>query len=153
MIALPPWGRFGRVTCINWHNWRELNDFLTSNEYRVFILDGAEVTDQASFFAKVCEQLPQDPELGGYPKWDALVDSVWGGLATLQEERIALVWTHTDRMLEHGLPVLLQAISCFEQLADQLKSRETDEGCSHPAVLQVFLIGGDDNFPMLTLPE
>lgn len=138
---------------MNWHNWRDLNDFLASHQYHVFILDGAEVTDEASFFAKVGEQLPQDPTLGRCPNWDAFIDSVWGGLASLPEDRVALVWTHAERMLEQGLPDLLEAASCFESLAGRLKSRVTDEGCFRPVVLNVFLVGTGDNFPIFTLPE
>ncbi|PYS30269.1 MAG: hypothetical protein DMF75_16190, partial [Acidobacteria bacterium] len=97
-----------------------------------------------AFFIEAARILPQDPPLIGNINWDALTDSLWGGLAELGKERVALIWTNAQRMLEHGLQDLLIANGCFEHIASTMAT--TKYGISRPIMLVVFLVGEGNNF-------
>ncbi|MCX5395334.1 barstar family protein [Streptomyces sp. NBC_00094] len=59
----------------------------------VFTLATAGRTDKEAFFGAVREALPLDPSLGTFRMvWDALSDSVWGGLHELKSPRVVIVW-------------------------------------------------------------
>ncbi|MFD8207617.1 hypothetical protein ACFV2S_14670 [Streptomyces sp. NPDC059695] len=58
----------------------------------VFTLSTAGRTDKEAFFGAVQETLPLDPPLGPHMVWDALSDSVWGGLHELKSPRVVIVW-------------------------------------------------------------
>ncbi|MFH8394643.1 barstar family protein [Streptomyces sp. NPDC018036] len=59
----------------------------------VFMLSTAGRTDKEAFFEAVRETLPLDPPLGtSRMMWDALSDSVWGGLHALKLPRVVIVW-------------------------------------------------------------
>jgi hypothetical protein len=142
---------FGKMRVINFVNQDSLDDLrqlLHQHGFRMIDLDGQNITDADSFFAATAEQLPQDPELVGQKaNWDALLDSLWGGLVLLEENRVALLWLHADRMLHQGLPDLLIATEVLRDLARQVST--TEHGGSHPILLQIFLVGGGENFKPL----
>lgn len=58
----------------------------------VFTLSTAGLTDKEAFFEAVREALPLDPPLGPHMVWDALSDSVGGGLHELKSPRVVIVW-------------------------------------------------------------
>ncbi|MFG2434553.1 hypothetical protein [Streptomyces sp. NPDC048508] len=59
----------------------------------VFTLSTAGRTDKEAFFGAVRETLPLDPPLRTFRMvWDALSDSVWGGLHALETPRVVIVW-------------------------------------------------------------
>ncbi|MGW6286356.1 barstar family protein [Streptomyces sp. NPDC055107] len=58
----------------------------------VFTLRTAGRTDKEAFFAAVQGALPLDPVLGPRMAWDALSDSVWGGLHELKSPHVVIVW-------------------------------------------------------------
>ncbi|MEU5683689.1 barstar family protein [Streptomyces venezuelae] len=59
----------------------------------VFTLSTDGRTDKEAFFGAVRETLPLDPPLGTHRMvWDALSDSLWGGLHELTSSRVVIVW-------------------------------------------------------------
>src|SRR6266849_4353557 len=50
------------------------------------------------FFEGVRGVFPLDPPLGGALNWDALNDSLWGGLDSLKDDRIVIVWPDASHM-------------------------------------------------------
>jgi len=133
------------INFVNRVSLDELRLFLRENKFRVFESEGRGVRDKGSFFARAIETLPQDPELvAGDPNWDALVDSLWGGLARLDDSRVAILWLEVEKMLERGVPDLLVAACCFQRLASEVS--KTEHGFPHPMLLTVFLVGDGENF-------
>ncbi|MCC6699390.1 MAG: barstar family protein [Candidatus Hydrogenedentes bacterium] len=65
----------------------------------LFKLDGKRVADKAAFFDCVRSCLPMDPPLEGNSSWDALSDSLWGGLDALEVRKILIVWTDARIMM------------------------------------------------------
>lgn len=135
------------VNCINSESLERLRQFLRQNNWRVFEIDGSDIEDKPSLLAKVADHLPHEPDLIARDSWDAWVDTLWGGLAGLNEERVAFVWTHAERMLVRGLPDLLTAVECIQNLASDVST--ADYGFPRPMLLRLFLVGEGDNFKPL----
>ena len=80
----------------------ELVAKLRAEGWPVYVIDGAPASG-AALHEAVRASLPQDPPLGPTPHWDALLDSVWGGIGALGEKRVAIVWLGSSQ-LERGDP-------------------------------------------------
>lgn len=139
---------FGIINCVQSADEARLRVLLQSENVRIFVLQGAHVHDAASFLRQVGLDLPREPDLEP-GNWDGFVDCLWGGLAELDSSHVAILWTDAHRMLEGGLPDLLTAISCFEQVARSLYAPESN--LPSPMTLQVFLLGDGTNFPPLAV--
>jgi hypothetical protein len=58
-----------------------------------------EITDKASFFDAMCAGCPLDPPLMRVRLvWDALSDSLWGGLDALEADKVAVLWPQSGTM-------------------------------------------------------
>ncbi|MFF4061038.1 barstar family protein [Streptomyces sp. NPDC001668] len=58
----------------------------------MFVLATDGRVDRETFFHAVRETLPLDPPLAGTRSWDALSDSLWEGLRTLESPHVVIVW-------------------------------------------------------------
>jgi hypothetical protein len=76
-------------------------DELKRHGWSVFELP-SNISTKEDFFEALRCTLPLDPSLHGNRSWDALADSLWGGLDGLQDENIALVWPDAARMEAHS---------------------------------------------------
>lgn len=83
----------------------------------VRVIAGERVHDHASLVDALAAALPLDPPLGGGGSWDALADSLFGGIDALRAGRVALVWPAAWRMrrgspreFETALDVLRQTV-------------------------------------------
>jgi hypothetical protein len=56
------------------------------------------IASKEQFFESVRATLPLDPTLHRNDVWDALSDSVWGGLDSLPEDKILILWPDASRM-------------------------------------------------------
>ncbi len=88
----------GPLACIAANQVHELAEALRQESYRIFVLAGIDST--RSFFDAVRRTIPLDPPLhGANLVWDALVDSVSGGLWDVLEKSIAIIWLDADLLL------------------------------------------------------
>jgi hypothetical protein len=142
-----------KLSIINFANEESLailREFLQQHDFQIFEIDGATVKDGESFIAQAMRKLPQDPPQGpewlpvGEPHWDAFVDSFIGGLAHLESEWVAVVWTSVENMLDYGLSDLIIATSCFEQVIHTVA--QAKYGFPQRMNLFVFLVGKGANF-------
>ena len=74
------------------------------------------------------------------PHWDALSDSLYGGIGALDERRVAVVWLQADVLLAHDAEVLYIALDCFRDAAAALDKPP------EPVELKVFLVGAGPSF-------
>jgi hypothetical protein len=58
-----------------------------------------DITDYDAFFNAIRAQFPQDPLLVSNRSWDALLDSVRGGLHEAEDRRVAIVWPQPEVMI------------------------------------------------------
>jgi len=132
------------ITCIDVECLPKLRQMLDSEGFHVVQLDGEYISDACTFYEQATRILPLDPPIVGAVNWDAFVDSVWGGLDDLGEQKVAVVWTRAENMLRGGLQDLLEIVLSFQHLASLISTREY--GIQHPVRLLVLLVGKGDNF-------
>lgn len=136
--------RFSIVNLINEKYIDELLLNLSEQGYEVLKIDGENIYDAKTFFRTVKEILPFDPPISGKVNWDAFSDSLWEGIMNLGNQKVAIVWTKVDNMLEHGLAGLIDAI---RSLIDVSTSLYNDVEDTERVSLIIFLIGKGNNFP------
>lgn len=56
------------------------------------------MASRESFFDAVRRGLPLDPPLEGSRSWDALSDSLWGGIDGLESDRVVIIWREAAAM-------------------------------------------------------
>lgn len=124
----------------------DLLHYLSTNDFRVYELDGENIFDRNTFNKAICEKLPQDPPL--YPEYrlnlDGFIDSVSGGLLHSENEddsypdHVAIVWNRADKMMKHSKKDFELIIECFQDIIDRVSFIE--HGPLKPVKLLVFLL-------------
>jgi hypothetical protein len=70
-----------------------------ANGAAVYTLTTGEGADKAALFNAVRAALPLDPPLGTFRDvWDALSDSIFGGLALVDASRVVVAWPDAEEM-------------------------------------------------------
>jgi len=82
------------------------------------------ISDMKSFFYEISRVLPLDPQVHFPVNWDAIADSLWEGLYTIDAERIAL-FLQIEQQFASELTVV---IDVFEQVSEQLSDPEPTLG-------------------------
>ncbi len=108
---------------------------LTEAGYRLAVLDGARIVDEASFFQQVAPALGLPEFFGG--NWDAYNDSLWGLCGSL-----AVLWRDCDRSFEGDAQTLFSAVMGLMD-AGLEPARERGEETFR---LAVFLFGSGPGF-------
>jgi hypothetical protein len=133
---------FAPVTCVAQVDLAQLEEALAGYGFAVIGLDGKLVRDKATLLAQAEADLP--PVEGMRPgNWDALADYLGNGLAELGEERVALVWTDADQIVQGDLQDLLDGLRVLTGVADAVRA---GEGLPHPIDLMIFLVGDGPGF-------
>src|SRR5215813_5668018 len=139
------------INFINQESLEHLRHYLEENHYHILELNGDTIKDKKSFFVEAIKKLPQDPPLHSPPigqgNWDAFIDSSIGGLANLETEKVALIWTSVENMLESGLPDLIEAINCFRDACHEVTNALY--GFPRKMTLLTFLVGKGNNFKLI----
>ncbi len=123
-----------------------LEQELKIRDVDVLHLDGASVTDKASLVARVAVDLGAAEGLQPV-NWDGFADTFWQVLSARTADRVALVWTHAELMIEQSFNDFLVAITILADTARAVNT--TRHGFSHPIQFQVFLMGEGTIFPRL----
>jgi hypothetical protein len=133
------------LNCFDQRDLFEIKSYLTQHGFFIFEIDGSTITDATTFYDTARKVLPSDPPFGPIVSWDGFVDSFFGGLNELKEPKVAVIWTHVEKMLLGSLRDLLDITNCLNDVAVQVISPST--GVSVPVSLVLFLVGEGENFP------
>jgi hypothetical protein len=86
-----------------------------------FNLTTAKVTNKPGFFEAMRSALPMDPPIGIVrPSWDALDDSLWGGIDALDVPRVAIFWTDSIALREADPETYTNALRTFSDVTESL---------------------------------
>jgi len=107
--------------------------------WRVYTLDGSKVYDARSFFEQVKVKLPLDPPLGIGYVWDALADSLWGGLDALETSRIAIGWDYAAQTRRVNSKDFEMAVQVLGDVAQQLADENITVG--RPKIVAIVVPG------------
>lgn len=110
---------------------------LRNDGYQCFVIDGSQIQSGESFFRAVRATLPLDPPVMRDDHWDALADSLFGGLVLLEEVRVAIMWTHADVMRISAAMQFKEALMMLSDIKKQLASATTTAG--HPKSLRLIV--------------
>lgn len=118
--------------------------FIKEMGYQIFNIDGTKITTIEEFFIWVKNELPQDPPLSGKVNFDAFVDSLWGGIDSFGEEKIAIIWTNPTKIMNLDKGKFKTLIACLEELSRTLTLEEY--GVEKPILLKTILLGEGEEF-------
>jgi len=118
-----------------------LADLLGAEKERgavVLRLISGDEADKAAFFQAVREMLPLDPPLGTYEDvWDALVDSLFGGIDGLEVPQVVVAWPDADEMRRAHPADAHEAEGVLASVAKTLA--EPRFTANRPTALRVYL--------------
>lgn len=138
---------FPLVRTVNILSENKLIEILKLEKFYIIRLNGSYIFDETTFFKEIVTQtIPLDPPLSGNVHYDALRDSLWGGIEGLHSEKVAIIWSNFNTMLSKGLPDYLKISQCIYNVAEGLNP---DYGAEYDVDLKIFLLGEGDNFPIL----
>jgi|SRR5215475_4721081 len=98
----------------------------TSAGFKVFVLKPG-IDTRESFFESIREAIPLDPPIVGTQSWDALSDSLWGGLYSVDQDRILIVWPKSTAMAAMSQEDHQIAIDVLNDVVTSLADRESTQ--------------------------
>ncbi|WP_167536727.1 barstar family protein [Streptomyces subrutilus] len=100
------------------------------------------IDDRDRIFEGFREGLPMDPPNYSSRSWEALSDSLFGGLLKIEASRVVIVWEDAlkHESLDIGNPS--EGLSILEEVADQLENRHIT-GEFAPKVVSVIVISDE----------
>jgi hypothetical protein len=107
-------------------------------DWRIFRLPRF-LASKKEFFEGVRGVFPLDPPLEGALSWDALDDSLWGGLDSLKDDRIVIVWPDASHMRAYAPDEYAIATNVLAELPGLLSDSKVTAGpMKQLLVLQVM---------------
>jgi hypothetical protein len=94
------------------------------------------ITSKAGFFDGICGSLPLDPPLMRVTDvWDALHDSLSGGLMEVDEPRIVIVWHDSETLIQADPDAGRIALEILSELPRTLCDADLTAGCTKEVVV------------------
>jgi len=95
----------------------------------VFALSSEGASTRADFFDAVRASLPLDPPLiGSRTKWEALSDSLWGGIDELDSSVVVIIWTGASDLHRNAPDDFATAMAVLRDLTSSLGKWEDTAG-------------------------
>lgn len=112
---------FGLLNCLSTTDEPAVRALLAERGFATLELRGEMVRDKAELLDQFAAGLPGVGDLRPH-NWDALADVLWNVLYDLDEERVALVWTGAQTLVESDLQDLLDAVRVVSDVARSVGS-------------------------------
>lgn len=135
-----------RTYCISMESSLDICSGLNRNGYSVYRLDSRFITDTTTFCSALASSFSLENYANGTMKsWDSVSDLLWYALADRSQRCVALLWEHSDGLIDVSLQTFVNALELLSHVADSLESKGLEEQFE-PTVLRVFLIGSGTDF-------
>ncbi len=138
-----------RTSCLASEQLDDTRVRLIKSGFTFFELPGERIGTLEAFFRVAAEALPADPPLSGKPNLEAFLDSVWEGISCLQAERIALLWSNADVLMERSFQEVLIIVDSLHDIARSLRNNKA--GGIPNLQFYVLLFGKGSHFPKIKL--
>lgn len=130
---------FKELNYVNTDSLDQLGEVLQQQGYLILEIEGKNIKGKTSFLKYAAqtfemETTPETFEAFGDYLWQVVVDNI-------EEQNIAVVWTHAEKMLEAKPEEFAQASATITVV--------TGEVVEQSKKLQLFLVGKGDKFPTL----
>lgn len=119
---------------------KEIREYFEEKGYSVLNINDREINSIQSFFKYISNYLPLDPPISGQIHFDALEDSLFDGLVSLNSSNIVIIWENADTMFNNDINSMIKVIVMFNDVMRSLYKYEKVH-------LVVIYIGGNDFFP------
>lgn len=113
----------GFESMLTWVRSDEVYSLATSvarQGYRVYSVTTAGGSGRVAFFNAVRAALPLDPPVVSSRSLDALSDSLWGGLYSTDDQKIAIIWEDSSSFFEDSPEEFEDACSVLAEVAESL---------------------------------
>jgi Barstar (barnase inhibitor) len=94
----------------------------------VFVLSTEGASTRAEFFDAVRTNLPLDPPLIGSRSWDALSDSLWGGIDSVDASAVVIIWKGASDLRRNASDEFEIAMAVLRDLTSSLGNWEDTDG-------------------------
>lgn len=128
-------GYFTHTFCLRMEDENKLHLLLNDNNVKIFELDGTQIDSKNSFFKEAIKALPLDPPLMGV-SLDALSDSLWEGLSSQANNKVAIIWECVDKIISADMQSFLTIIFTLHYTARELADPST--GVASPISLSIW---------------
>ncbi|MGW4162243.1 barstar family protein [Streptomyces sp. NPDC004788] len=105
--------------------------------YRVYSLATGGGSGRVAFFDAVRAVLPLDPPVVSSRSLDALSDSLWGGIYSTGDQKIAIIWEDSSRFFHDSPEEFEDACSVLAEVAESLGDRAFTVG--QPKEVRIFV--------------
>lgn len=135
---------FGLTNFFNNNSLKELLSILKEDNTEVFLVNGSNVDSETSFFEQLVRDLPINEASIELGNWDQILDRLWQHIHLSGNDRFALIWTHTDKMLHENLDILISFVTIMNRFSISLYNPQTAN--TKPKSFNLFLLGTGPNF-------
>ncbi|GGX71752.1 hypothetical protein GCM10010510_15200 [Streptomyces anandii JCM 4720] len=125
------------LTLVHSDQLRALASSVAQQGYRVYTITTAGDSGRAAFFNAVRAAIPLDPPVVSSRSLDALSDSLWGGISSTGDQKIAIIWEDSSRFSEDSPGEFENACSVLAEVAESLADRTYTAG--QPKQVRVFV--------------
>jgi hypothetical protein len=108
------------VTIIEPSQAREITDEAARRDIPIYIISTGGRAGREVFFDAIRRALPLNPPIVSARSWDALADSMWEGIHSLNRPRVVVLWPDSSPFSEGAPSDFETALSVFEQVASEL---------------------------------
>lgn len=131
----------------------ELVSTLEHIGFTVFVINGSVISDKASFFEEVARALNFPSYFG--KNWAAFNDCMYDFCESVDQSNTAIVWNNVEKLLSTDLQTFTDTICIlYEQVSGvSLKWVNQGEDQSKATQIEVFLVGNDTRFPIMSIEK
>jgi hypothetical protein len=108
------------VTIIDPSQAQEVRDEAARRDILIYVISTGGQAGREVFFDAVRRTLPLNPPIKSAFSWDALADSMWEGIYSLNRPCVVVLWPDSSPFSEAAPGDLEIALSVFEQVASEL---------------------------------
>lgn len=114
---------------LNYIDEEKITSILDENKTCPLFFLGNEIADKDGFYRDIRDNFPLDPPLlGNSVNWDALADSLWGGIFNLEKSNVFFVWRGHKKMQENDRKSYLVATEVLTSIANTLSEPKYTSG-------------------------
>jgi hypothetical protein len=108
------------VTIISGNQAADVREEAVDRDVLIYIISTGGQTGREAFFDAVRHALPLDPPVLSYHSWDALSDSLWQGLYSLNVTRVVILWPDASSLKDTSPSDFGLALSVLTDVANGL---------------------------------
>ncbi|HHJ14476.1 MAG TPA: hypothetical protein ENJ79_08910 [Gammaproteobacteria bacterium] len=101
-----------------------LNLSNSTNDWVLFQVDCSKVSDRNTLFKCLCAALPMNPLIHSDRSWDALSDSLWGGLHDVRKDKVLIILRGAKNLKSHLSKEYQKVIEIFGDVANTLTKKQ-----------------------------